>query len=201
MKRKLKGICVLVLMALLLTACGGGSSANQGMSISPAELDTQAQNVKETVAPRAKLFQYTVDDSVGAVNVTLWRYADGKWEAEAQGESPIDPASTGGIGIQMSGKKFRVMYCDADWALNGSYAAGLGSNPLREADKYESGELYSMLQTQEISADQELLLWASISGKQETKLDYSDFRKSKCDAGVAVTATFTKQMSGDVVVA
>lgn len=198
MKRAAKGLCGLVLGALLLTACGGANQAatTASMSIAPAELNTQAQNVADSFAQNTKLFQYTTDDSIGAVNVTMWRYEKNGWEPVAQGEFAIDEPGTHGIGIQLSGKTFRVIFCDADWEQIGSYAGSLDFSPLREADKYTSGELYSAFEKQEIAADQEILLWASIGG-DETDLNQSDFRKSKCEAGVAVTATFLEHRSSE----
>lgn len=198
MKRAVKGLCGLVLGALLLTACSGANqTANTAaMSISPAELDTQAQNILDVFGQNTKLFQYTTDDSIGAVNVTMWRYEKDAWEPVAQGEFPVDAKSSGGIGIQLSGKQFRAIFCGSDWEEASSYAAHLDFSPLREADKYTSGELYSAFEEQKITAGQEILLWASIGG-DETNLNNSDFRKSTCRAGVAVTATFTKQMSGE----
>lgn len=198
MKRTVKGLCGLVLGVMLLTACGGANQATNtaAMSISPAELDTQAQNVADTFAQNTKLFQYTTDDSIGAVNVTMWRQEKTGWEPVAQGEIPLDANSSGGIGIQLSGKQFRAIFCDANWEETSAYAASLNFHPLREADKYTSGELYSAFEQQNITVNQEILLWASIGG-ETTNLNQSDFRKSKCKAGVAVTVTFMEQMSDE----
>lgn len=198
MKRAAKGLCGLVLGALLLTACGGANQAatTASMSIAPAELNTQAQNVADSFAQNTKLFACTTDDSIGEISVTMWRYEKNGWEPVAQGGFAIDEPGTHGIGIQLSGKTFRAIFCGSDWEEASSYAAHLDFSPLREADQYTSGELYSAFEEQNVAANQEILLWASIGG-DETNLNQSDFRQSRCEAGVAVTATFLKHRSGE----
>ncbi len=189
MKRWRSGLCGLVLAAaMLLTACGGGNQTEK-MSISPAELDNQAQNVADSFAGDTNLFRYTVNDSIETLSMTVWHYEDGAWENCGVGEMPITKVRSGGIGIAVSGKRFRTVFCDANWKQNASTLTELDFNSTKEMAACASEAEYSMSKEQEITANQEILLWAKIGG-EESELNSTDFRKSKCEAGVAVTATF-----------
>lgn len=99
-------ISLLILSAALLAACGKQETP-ESMKLAKAELSDREKALADLLAPvgSARLFDFTVDETIRQVTVTTYELKNGQWDRFTSNSTPL----SGSRGLLFLGFKISPM--------------------------------------------------------------------------------------------
>ena len=177
----------LLSLFLLLGGCSSpDSQTSPKMFIAPASFSEETQDILSLLDQELAFFDYQVDDTVKSMSVDFWAYTENGWESMGRIYGNVD-SPQGRIGIQMNDSVLALYQIQENGHTKSSYPnpPGFGNSSLVSATRL-SNETPVVL-------NQEIPLWVQV-GTNESYIAVSlseNFREIDCNAGLAVTVTFS----------
>ena len=191
---------LLVVMILLLSACGGKQNEPKGdesepsnhmvaMTMEKTAFSQETEDVLKLLEIDGGFFDFCVDESVNGFSMNVWVLTDGEWVSSGEINGKIENRQ-GQIGVQLL--RDGCNFFQLNSAGHTKYAVKYDTH-LNECAVIGKMALDTMNGTPVIEAGKEQFLclelgWKSSSASVQMT---EDFRNSGCDAGVAATITFT----------
>lgn len=187
--KKLTILAAAALMVTALTACGNGKSPDK-MTISPGSFSEETQEVLKIIDDELLFFEYETDETVKSVSVDLWTYEEDEW---INAGGTVGDLTAGGYqaAIRITDEACDIFQIDESGHTKSSYKSTV--------DFDASGlVVQSRLDNREpIVLNKEIILWVKL-GTDNSSISSGvgqDFREADCNAGMAVTITFSDKIA------
>ena len=183
---------VITLLTLWLAACTGDhSNARQTMVISESSFSEETQEVLKILDDELIFFDYRVDDTVKSASVGLWMYENGTWVSQGQVIGDLN-AKDCRIAVRINENSCDIFHVEESGHTKSHYvcAADFSGSKLVANTRLASPT--------PIQLNQEIALWVRLGTDQNTMAagNAQNFREAACNAGIAVTITFSNQEVG-----
>ena len=205
----MKKINLLVLLAsvLLLTSCinpgakdtplspdnnqntpppVGSTASAMASVIQPTVFSEETTAALSTFGDDALFFDYTAEETLQTITITLWMYEEGQWVSKGDLSGTAD--SRGRIA-------FRLTETGLDFVAFISGGRASSNIPVIYPTLPETvmHAMYRLNNQTEIVPGTEIPLWVKVSTEENGISVNGDFRSLNCAAGIAVTATFSNK--------
>lgn len=187
----MKKIVAVMLMLMFFVLGGCGEKKNM---LNVAEFSQETQKVLQILQHRIHFFDYTIDESIKATAIELWKCTDGVWESSGKTYGNIE-AGKRQIAVEIADTY--VEFFDIDDSGYSSARLNLSEEMMLDPNM---GTMSTYCTNPvEIEPNKEIALWARWSDKGESASGHSlnDFRQGYCDRGLAVTVTFYDEPFAD----
>lgn len=189
MKKTALLLAALLLMGAL-AACGASQAKTP--SISPSKFSEETQQVLSILQDEYAFFEYTADSTLRSYSLDLWTCENGKWSNAGKVHGKTEPGKHR-LAVRIGGESCDFFEMDEDGSNRYSY-------PLAStADAYSSQGSTRLNTEAPIAPEKEIALWV-IQGTDQDSLalgNLDDFRSAECEAGTAVTITFSQQEANE----
>lgn len=184
---KKKYILILfLLITLLLSACTNYLTIGGKMTIKPSQFSKETQEVLKLFDDEIIFFDYKLDETVKAYSINLWAYQNGEWIGNGAIYGGFDLGDR--IALRLTDNSFDLYTIDEtghtkysihDLGTDFSVCTSIASTRL--------------INPTSIELNKEIPLWVKLgTDKHGISIgEIHDFRNSDCNAGVAVTVTFS----------
>ncbi len=174
-------------MCLLLAFCGCGKQSELMNTIAPAQLEEETETILNVISSDVVLFDYRVDTSIKSFRLELWKLEESGWESNG--------SVYGNLSTQQG--RLGISYNDGDFAMIEFTDTGSSKSSYTVDGGFTSEQMIGtskLAQETEIVPEQEIALWVKAgTDKNGLSMVLDDFRNIDCEAGLAVTVTFSAQ--------
>lgn len=183
---------IIMLLAMLLTACGSKqkeAAQNETMIIKPSEFTEETKEVLKILDDEVSFFDYSVDETIKSMRIDIWAYDNGKWIGAGNTYGNLKQ-SNGRIAIRINDASYDIFDIDEAGYVKSSYES------ITDFNKSKTKTASSLSHTTRIEPGKEISLWVKLgfnTAKAVSTGTAGDFRASDCDAGLAVTISFSTE--------
>lgn len=191
-KRRAGKLCLVILLSAILLLSGCGEAGTDVMTLKRIPYAGDIVNeVPELVnsTEGLEIFEFTLDEGISGYSVDVWYLENGQW---VSGGRTVDTMEQGAawVGIQLT-ETGCSLFTENEYGVSRvdfDFSTGLDMCP-------DTNKIRWMLEEEGITPgfEQQLMMDVGWRNDQEAKNKYScsDFREVDCDAGAAITITFT----------
>lgn len=183
-----KAILSLILVtSIVLSACNNTDDNHNGMIIMPSKFSEETQEVLKIFDDEVVFLDYTIDETVKSSSINLWFYKNGEWTEGGKTSGNVDSLENQ-IAIRLKENGYDLFAIDKNGHIKYSYPE-IGTD-FSNSTAIASTRISSPTQ---ITLNEEIPLWIKL-GTDKSGIDIGmsdDFRNSDCNAGVAITVTFS----------
>ena len=182
-----------LLLAGALAACGASQAKTP--SISPSKFSEETEQVLSILQDEYAFFDYRLDDTVRSYSLDLWSYEHGEWVNAGKVHGKAEPGEHR-LAVRIGGESCDLFEMDGDGSTKYSYPLTSALSALDACSSKGSTRLEAVTP---IEPEKEIALWV-IQGTDQDSLalgNLDDFRSAECEAGTAVTITFSQQESNE----
>lgn len=183
-------LVVLSLMIVIpLVACNNNRKMdNDIMVIKESEFSKETQEVLKIIGDEIVFFDYTINETIKSISIDIWTYENDGWVNSGKTYGNIE-SDNGRIAIRINDNFYEIFSINENGHTKASYK--------RVVDFSESKAITNsrLSNPTEIKIGKEIPLWVRL-GTDKTSMKagiIDDFRKADCNAGVAVTITFSDE--------
>lgn len=187
-RKKWLGAAVQLVLLLVLAGC---VQEREEMVLQPTEFSQETADVLNLFGEEVAFFDYCIDDRVKSYSIDVWVCQDGKWTkcGKYYGNT------------QEKEGRFAIRITESGYDLFEIVDSGFVKSHYPDMPADFSGLKGGILSTRlshavPIQPEEEILLWIK-AGMEEPEeqgtvfsIEQNEFRKTLCDVGFAVTATF-----------
>lgn len=184
MKKRFFLLPLLLFLALCgLTACSSADS----MVIKPTKLSKETLEVLKPLENELLILEATPDSTVKSYRLSLWRFEDGKWVENGASYGGMDLFKDR-IMLRLSDTQFCLYSMDKDGYVGSTF--NLSGTEFARSSAVAAQRLSAPV---DIELNKEIVLWVKLGTDQTSiRSDITeDFRTADCNAGLAVTVTFS----------
>lgn len=183
----MRKILYIFLLVLIMSLCSCSNVAT--MTIKPTEFSKETQEVLEVLDKNIIFLDCILDETVKSKSINLWFYKDGEWVegGRTYGNTKYLKSK---IALILTEKNFGI--CDIN--ENGhSKSTFRPETDFSKANVVVSSQLSSPTQ---ITLNKEITLWSKLGTEKDSlsTRGNNDFRKTDCDAGIAITVTYSDKV-------
>lgn len=190
MKRLLA--CLMLLLSLLaLTGCRKKPEPG-AMTIAPAVFSQETQDVLRVLDQEIAFYDYTIDETIKSYAVALWLCENGTWTSAGMSYGNVQPGKAR-IAVRVTDGGVDLFSIEESGYVKSSYPA------MAQGDSGMAWASTRLNNPTAIRDGEEIPLWVRLgkredaTGSTSITVYESDFRRGDCDAGVAVTITFSSK--------
>lgn len=183
-------IALLAIMSVSLIACNNSSDKNHikvsddTMIIQQSKFSEETQEILQIIDNEIAFFDYETNETIKSMSIEVWTYKDGQW------------INSGGTHDDINAGKKRIAI-----RLN-QYSGDIFEITEKGYTKYTYDNVvdfsqctmqtnFRLTNPTNIEINKEITLWANLGTSKNALSSSENFREVDCDAGVAVTITFS----------
>ncbi len=187
----MKKIFMLLLsLVTVFSVTGCSQNSNYDISIKASEFSEETLNVLELIDDELQIFDIKVDETVKSYSMSVWGYRDGQWHEDGNTYGNIEMLG-GQVAIKLSETDCELFYINDNGHSSYSY-------PIETDFESSTSSGGSRIDEEiQIEINKETPIWVKTGTEESTfkVMNISeDFRNSECNAGVAVTLTFSDEV-------
>lgn len=170
---------------LALSSCGGSPTK---MEISPASFSQETRDVLTILDDEIAFFDYVVEEPIQSVSYDLWFYEEGQWRSAGKVYGDASPGSHR-IAVRVNDST-----CDLYEITKSGHTKSSFPNEADFSAATMTGQSRLSNPTP-IAAGKEIPLWLRLGTDQNglSVVLSENFREVDCNAGLAVTVTFSEE--------
>lgn len=183
-------LALLTIISVSLIACNNNSDKNHikvsddTMIIQQSKFSEETQEVLKIIDNEIAFFDYEVDESIKSMSMEVWAYKDGQWINSGETHGDINPGKKR-IAIRLNQNSGDVFEIDEKGYTKYTY------DNIVDFSECTMQTYFRLTNPTNIEIDKEITLWANLGTSKNALSSSENFREVDCDAGVAVTITFS----------
>lgn len=183
-------IALLTIISVLLIACNNNSDKNHikvsddTMIIQQSKFSDETQEVLQIIDNEIAFFDYEVDESIKSISMEVWAYKDGQWINSGGTHGDINPGKKR-IAIRLNQNSGDIFEIDEKGYTKYTY------DNIVDFSECTMQTYFRLTNPTNIEINKEITLWANLGTSKNALSSSENFREVDCDAGIAVTITFS----------
>lgn len=185
--KKFMLVVLSLMIVILLVACNSNwKMGNDIMVIKKSEFSEDTQKILKIIDDEIAFFDYTINETIKSISIDIWTYENGRWTNSGKTYGNIE-SDNGRIAIRINNYFYDIFSVDKNGHTKTSYKSVVDFSESKATINSRLSD------PTEIKIGKEIPLWVRLgTDKNSMKVGIiDDFRKADCNAGVAVTITFS----------
>lgn len=186
-----KMICALLAGVIAFSFCACSREERSGMSIKPAEFSEETLEVLDLFDNEIQFFDLSLDESAKSFAISVWVYRDGEWIEDGKIHGNTDSLGKR-IAIRLTETSCDLYNICEDGHEKYSYPSL--NTPFGESMGIGGSRIDREIP---IELNREIPIWVKVgtsSNRMRVLNITEDFRKTECNAGIAVTLTVSDEI-------
>lgn len=182
-------IALLAIMSVLLVSCNNSDKnhikvSDNTMIIQQSKFSEETQEVLQIIDNEIAFFDYEANETIKSKSIEVWTYKDGQWINSGGTHGDINPGKKR-IAIRLNQYSGDIFEIDETGYTKYTYDNAVDFSECTMQTNFR------LTNPTNIEINKEITLWANLGTSKNALSSSENFREVDCDAGVAVTITFS----------